>query len=193
MENTSPEITDNFMDFAYKCHQSMKAQNLSLVYEGEINQSIVKTFTALAEKNLNKSDESTKTKKTVYHVMVECMQNIVKHSDDKKQEVTNKAPEGIIIIGHDDTAYSVTTGNTITANRVTELEKILNKINNMSKEELKELYKEKMRDNTISDQGGAGLGFIDIAKKTNNKLDYKLININDHVSFFLLKININKK
>ena len=193
MEETSIQITDSFMDFAYKCHNVMRAQNLSLVYEGEINQSIVKTFTALAEKNLNKSEESTKTKKTVYHVMVECLQNIVKHGDEENQkevELEDRATSGIIIVGDDEGSYSITTGNSIPKNKIESMSQSLDHLNNLNRDELKELYKDKMRNNEISEKGGAGLGFVDMARKSGKSLGFDFEKMDDTHSFFALRTTI---
>jgi hypothetical protein len=49
-----------------------------------------------------------------------------------------------------------------------------------------------MRETAISEKGGAGLGFIDIARKTGNPLEYHFEPIDEKNSFFLLKTSINK-
>ena len=43
----------------------------------------------------------------------------------------------------------------------------------MSPEELKVHYLEKLKTTELSDKGGAGLGMIDMARKSGNKLGYK--------------------
>ena len=62
----------------------------------------------------------------------------------------------------------------------------------MNQDELKQLHKEKMRETAISDKGGAGLGFIDIARKTGNPLEYHFEPIDENNSFFLLKTIISR-
>ena len=39
-------------------------------------------------------------------------------------------------------------------------------------------------------QGGAGLGLIDIARKTEQKLEYQFLPIDDDSYFFILKVEI---
>jgi hypothetical protein len=46
--------------------------------------------------------------------------------------------------------------------------------------------------NKISEKGGAGLGLIDIAKKTGSKLSYQFKELNDEVSFFILTSTIKR-
>ena len=61
-----------------------------------------------------------------------------------------------------------------------------------SSEAAKELYKKALIENKLSDKGGAGLGFIDIVKRTEKKLEYQINGINDTISFFVLIIRISK-
>jgi hypothetical protein len=44
---------------------------------------------------------------------------------------------------------------------------------------------------TLSSKGTAGLGMIDIARKSGNKLEYQFLPIDDKNSFFCLTIKID--
>ena len=192
MEKTEIKIGTNYMEFVYKFHKTMVSQNLSLVYEGEVNQSITKAFTNLAEKNLDETEKNTTLKKRVYHVMVECLQNICKHADDVFTGEPDVPGSGIFLVGHDDDAYTVTTGNVIANDRIDQIKTLLEEINQLDRDQLKELYKKQIKLSRLSSKGGAGLGFIDIAKKTNNPIEYHFEEINGVTSFFILKTKITK-
>ncbi|MEM9022848.1 MAG: SiaB family protein kinase [Bacteroidota bacterium] len=191
-QKTEISIGSDYMNFVYEFHKAMVTQRLTLVYEGEVNQSITKAFTSLAERNMDEADENTTIKKRVYHVMVECLQNICKHSDDVEGR-SDSAGTGIFMVGEDNTQFTVTTGNVIANARVPEMMALLDRINDMDTTALKELHKKQMRESRLSEKGGAGLGLIDIARKTGNKLDYAIETINDEASFFVLKTQIDKK
>ncbi len=45
----------------------------------------------------------------------------------------------------------------------------------------------------ISSKGGGGLGLVDIARKTGNKLGYTFKKYNDKYSFFYLDILVNEE
>lgn len=183
----------DFMKFVHDFHKTMVEYNLQLVYEGEVNQTITKAFTTLAEKNMDVDDEDVTTKKRVYHVMVECLQNICKHADDVETGEPYRPGHGIFIVGKSTGDYVITTGNVIANKRVEQIRSLLEKVNSLNPEELKELYKKQMRETRLSDKGGAGLGFIDIVKKTGNKLEYHFEPLNDLTSFFILKTNVTKQ
>ncbi len=192
MSATEIKVGTNYMQFIYKFHETMEQQKLQLVYNGEVNQSITKAFVSLAEKNLDETNESLTTKRRVYHVMVECLQNICKHADDPVTGEPDIPGSGIFVVGYNENAYIVTTGNIVSNERIEGLTHLLERVNHLDRDELKKLYKEQIKQSRLSDKGGAGLGFIDIAKKTGNKLIYHFEPVNDVSSFFILKTKISK-
>jgi coenzyme F420-reducing hydrogenase delta subunit len=181
-----------FLEFVYDFYRSMKAHEITLVYEGEITHQITKAFTSLTESNMAKEDESNTVQKKVFHVMVECLQNISKHADTFGSDDYLFAGRGIFMVSKGTEDYHVTTGNVIENRKIEELTEMLEEINSLDKEGLKQLYKKQMREGRLSDKGGAGLGFIDIVRKTGNKLEYHFLPIDETNSFFLLSSSVTR-
>lgn len=169
----------------------MLQKNLILVYEGEFTQEITKAVLAMAERNLEAFGEDSNIKRKVFNVMVECLQNICKHSDST-EDVTGLNKKAIFMIGKVDSEYFITSGNTMYTKKVNELAERLEKINNLDKEGLKTLYKDIIKNGSISDKGGAGLGFVDMARKSGNKLFFDFEPINDELTFFSLQTTITR-
>lgn len=178
------------MNYIFDLHQKMLSEDLILVYEGEFTQEITKSVLAMAERNMDSSGVESSIKRKVFNVMVECLQNIVKHADQFKGNDNIKS--AIFMIGKKDDTYVVMSGNAIKNHNVDPLKERLNTINSQDKDGLKSMYKEIIRNTEISDKGGAGLGFIDMARKSGNKLDYKFFDMPDDISFFCLKTTIGE-
>ncbi len=179
------------LDFVYDFYVKMKRNNINLAYEGEITHSITKAFTSLAETNMAREEDASSVQKKVFHVMVECLQNISKHSESTPNE-SAKDGRGIFMVSKAATEYNVTTGNIIKNENVEKLRSILENINKQDKNGLNKLYKQQMREGKISERGGAGLGFIDIARKTGQKLLYSFLSIDSKNSFFVLTSTISR-
>ena len=64
-------------------------------------------------------------------------------------------------------------------------------VNAIPKEDLGDLYRSVLDYGSVSNSGGAGLGFIDIARKSDSPLTYTLDKIDDNTYFFTLEISIN--
>ena len=156
----------------------------------EINQEITNVFSEMAEAGMDSEHETTK--KRVYHVMVECLQNICKHADEKEFTEDIGRGKGILLVGNDSEQYSITTGNIISNENISGLAEMLDRINAMNPDEIKKTYKQMIRDARLSDKGGAGLGFIDMVKKTGNPIEYLVHQIDDEKSFLVIVSRVNR-
>ncbi len=186
MDDPKDNPEKGFLEYVYDFYASMKAHEIKLVYEGKFTHQITKSFIALAEAQMEEDEEASRVQRTVFHVMVECLQNISRHADEYRHPDSSYSGKGIFMVSHTDQAYCITTGNAIRNEKISGLEELLNEVNSLDEEELKTLYMKQMREGRLSDKGGAGLGFIDIRRKTGNQLKYHFLPMNDKVSFFLL-------
>ena len=172
-------------------HKTMLAHNRILVYEGEFSQEIMKSVLAMAERNMEAIGEHSSVRKKVFNVIVECLQNIIKHSENNPEK-TDKDRQSIFMICKTKEDFIITSGNPITS-KIEELLKIkLAAINKLDQNGLKKLYKDTIQDGDLSEKGGAGLGFIDIARRSGKKLDYMFEKINEQQSFFTIKTHISR-
>ncbi|WP_010419983.1 SiaB family protein kinase [Anaerophaga thermohalophila] len=188
----SKEIESHrFLEFAYQLYKTMKTNEINLVYEGEVTQEITKTFTSLTEKNMARSEEPNQVQRKVFNVMVECLQNISKHADTLSDEADDDR-RGIVMVSKGDDSYKIITGNVIRNSKVPGLKESLEHINSLDKAGLSSLYKQQIMEAKLSEKGGAGLGLIDIAKKTGSKLSYQFKELNEDVSFFILTSTIKR-
>jgi hypothetical protein len=189
---TKEKNVQGFLEFVYDFYKTMKAHEITLVYEGEITHQITKAFTSLTESNMSKDLESNSVQRKVFHVMVECLQNISKHADTFTNNDFTYSGRGIFMVSKGKDEYNVTTGNVIDNDKTEDLKNLLEQINSLDKDGLKELYKTQMKEGRLSEKGGAGLGFIDIARKTGQKLIYHFLPVSDNSSFFLLTSTISR-
>jgi Family of unknown function (DUF6272) len=156
---------------------------------------LVSSILHMMENKLDGDGEDKKIKKKVFNVMVECLQNVYHHLDTL--EVHN--PEGevndrtaLLMIGKEEKDYYVITGNHILNDRIAHLRDRLENVNKCNKEELKALYQSILNDGELSDKGTAGLGMIDIARKSGQKLGYDFHPVNNIYSFFSLEAKVSR-
>jgi len=183
---------EGYLKFVHELHKVLLSKEIILVYEGEVDQSITKAFTSLIERNLSGSQESIMLQKRVYHVMVECLQNICKHSDHMLTGESISPGEGVFVVAKDHDSYIIVSGNAVYKRKLDSLTSTINHINELTIDELKEYYKIQLKESRLSEKGGAGLGLIDIARKTEKKIEFILEPINDDVVFFIMKFTIPK-
>lgn len=173
-------------------YDKMERNNIMLSFKGDITSELLTSILQIMESKLDNMQEEPKVKRKVYNVLVECLQNLYHHMDevDNSDVTSDSGRSAIFMIGRVDNQYNIITGNYIKADNVGILRTRIDKINSLNKEELKEYYKEVLNNGEMSQKGGGGLGFIDIARKSGEKLSYNFLNVDQKYSFFSLNIKI---
>lgn len=181
----------SFIKSVLTVYDEMANNGISIVYLGEFNHQITKMFTSMAEDDMDRNDEELSTIRKVYSVMVETLQNMSKHSD----EIADKfnVGKGLFLIGKKKDIYYVLTSNKVANSKRQDLESAIIQVNNATRDELKNMYKKQITEGRLSDKGGAGLGLIEIAKRTRNRLDYQFLPMDEESSLFILKVEISAK
>jgi len=176
----------------YDFYDKMERNNIMLSFKGDITSELLTSILQIMESKLDNLQEEPKIKKKVYNVLVECLQNLYHHMDEIAPNQSDKIRSAIFMIGKIDNQYNIITGNYINNSGVEGLRKRLEDINLLSKEELKEYYKLVLNNGEMSLKGGGGLGMIDIARKTGEKLNFSFFPVDDKHSFFSLNIKISQ-
>ncbi len=183
------------MGFDVESYFSGLLNGISIVYyEGNIDSDIINKVLDTVEEKLGKENEQSKLRKRVYNVLVESLQNLYHHVDKVPEDFKDQTYDkyGLLAINKVKGGYKIVTGNFIRSENVEKLEEKIKRINRSSHEEITELYKFILNHQRISSKGGGGLGLVDIARKTGNKLEYTFKEYNDKLSFFYLNILVGE-
>ncbi len=171
--------------FAFETHQMMDKTSINLSFSGEFSSDLVTMLLLMAKSNIR----GRSVMKKIYKIMIEGLDNLTKHSLKDKGD---KFP-AMFILAHDDDFYYLATGNKIKNKEISPLQEKLNKVNELSKVELRNWYNEILvNEDIVSDHGGAGLGIIDMALKSGNKFGFDFKEIDENHSFFTLKIKVGE-
>ena len=164
-----------------------------LKYAGSISPDMITRALETVEDNPQLKEEKVQTRKRVYNVFVECLQNLYHHVDAPPDglSVSGSPNFGIVVLVHDGSFYRITTGNFISRSKVTFIKDRIEQLNSLSDEEVKMLYRDILGNEVISEKGGGGLGMLDIVRKTGNKLEYFLHPYDDEHVFFSLDVYIS--
>jgi hypothetical protein len=176
------------MKYIFDLHQDLSEHNLILAYEGEFTQEITKSILAMVERNMDSTGEDSTIKRKVFNVMVESLQNIVKHADNHG----NTSHAAVFMVGKQKERYTIISGNSMDNKNIDLVKGKIDTVNDLDKDGLKAYYKEIIKNTKISEKGGAGLGFVDMARKSGQKLVYDFQDMGSGQSFFALKSSIER-
>ncbi|HQQ95135.1 MAG TPA: SiaB family protein kinase [Bacteroidia bacterium] len=172
----------------YKFYKSLSKDRFSLVYLGEFNDKLTYEFLLL---NKASGGESNTVKKRVFFLMNECYQNIIRHADKNDAKAMGVEMPMMFMVRNINDAFYIGSSN-IVENKIREnLSAKFESVNSYTVEELEDVYKNSLVNNSLSEKGGAGVGLIEMARKTNYPLEYAFDPVNDRFSVFHMQLILN--
>ena len=174
------------MDLTHTIRDKMMKERLMFVYRGVITNENSVPLLLLLEKEMEGSDFGFVGRKRLFMFVLESLQNVTRHSD--KNQFSNMS---LVVYSKTHSGYTVTTGNVLPTQSINDLKKRLIEINNLETSEIRNVYREMLSASEFSRKGGAGLGLIEMAKKTGNKLDYDFVGIDGNYSYFILSKTVD--
>jgi hypothetical protein len=182
--NGGPEGID--VKVAKDFHHMMSEDNIFIINKGDFSQHTILPILRMIEDNLhNYVGEMNTSKKKIFHALVEILQNVSKHAYE-----VGGIREGIFMMGKKDNKFLVYTGNYIANNHVKALGEHIDNLNKLNREELLELYKLTLHLGSSGHDNDPGLGLIDVARDSSEKMQYYLKPVTDNYSFYALGVVI---
>jgi hypothetical protein len=177
-------------------HKMLKANSILLVYSGPLWSEGIAGLAGALKKRLEFDELPLETSQEVFSVFVEQMNNMLMYSAEKEffeleEEAHVEAPKGTFILGKRGKTYFIQTGNAIKNENVEKIKNKIDHLNTLDKKELRAYYREQTRrENSELDSKGAGLGFIEIARRISSKIEYSFTPYDGDFSFFTLYVTI---
>ena len=183
MDNSS--VTHGFFN-------SFKEDKLSFAYMGILTNQLVISAISLIEQHLQADLNFRRLRRKLSFLMIESFQNILRYGDEpsnkdliyRKEMFLVRNIEGIFYIG---------SANLIENKKIDYVKSKLTEVNQMEGDDLNQLYRKILTNNKFTDAGGAGLGFIEMARKTNQKLQFEFVPIDHEYSYFYLLISMKSE
>lgn len=170
----------------YKLYQELIDDDISYVFLGKFNYTILNEVLVELRKEFEKDETDVKSSRKAYRVVVECLENIYRHTKDEHGAVS-----AVFVLKRNSTGYTIHIGNRVTTAEKDNLIANIQNLASKSSSELKAMWRDTLKkpDNGF---GGAGVGLIEIAIKSNGNYSYTFDEIDKDEWFFSFDIGINK-
>lgn len=173
-----------------------KKEGVVFFYSGYFSQKVLLAVGETIKQKMSADDVGATTSKKIFSVFVEQVQNIIRYSSERidtaqTQEVENELSYGLVVVGKEASGkFYICCGNVILKEDMERLKGNLEEIQKMDKDELKKAYKEKLKSGPDEHSKGAGIGFLEIARKASEPIKFDFKNGDDDSSFFFLETYI---
>lgn len=147
--------------------------------------------------NLKKKVPGLNLKLVVYKklllVMIESLENILKYNEnfDANSFIRTHYSQKFKIERNNERYFLIST-NVVLNKDVPRLKEKITQVNSLDSEGLKKLYKSTITNGRFSRKGGAGLGFIEMAKISTEKIQFSFKKIDSEYSYYELTVVINE-
>ncbi len=163
-----------------------------LSYKGKMSVEVINGLLSRIEKEFGNTD--LKVRKRVFTIATESLQNSYHHASTKNcggalNYMLDLNFTFEIKFMHD--YYLIEIGNFVCNKTKDDIIDRIQSVNNASLSELRQMYINQLIKRRSLNRNTAGLGFIEMAKRSKNRLDYQFIPHDEFSSFLQLKIKVN--
>ncbi len=186
--NRSENAEESFpaMELTRTIRDKMMNEHLMFVYRGVVTSENSVPLLMLLEKEMEHSEFGFVGRKRLFMFVLESLQNVSRHNRSNPH-----ANMSIVVYSKSQSGYTVSTGNVLPNSGISDLKRRLDEVNSLENKEIRNVYRQMLSSAEFSSKGGAGLGLIEMAKKTGNKLDYDFIPLDDEFSYFVLSKSVD--
>ena len=166
-----------------------------LTYGGFLTQTLITGMTEALEKEAEHHDLNMGVANNIFTIFIELAQNVMNYSKSVNKGCKEVKSEGLIVVGKDEKMnYFIHSQNVIGKDDKDKIEPKLEEIVTMNREELKKRYRELRRSGKDRHGKGGGIGFYEIAKRSDEiKYEFKKINDEKYYFHFISKIAAKKE
>ena len=157
--------------------------SVSLFYHGDFDDYFTEKMITLIG-----FESKSKIRGNLAFVIAESFQNIVRH----KNAFLGIGNENVFGIRGRKSHVHVFSSNLVVAEVKKSLDLELERINNMSKKDLKDAYIQILQEGELSEKGGAGMGLIEMARRSGNKIQYNFESYAKNVFSFDMQVDFNR-
>jgi hypothetical protein len=160
--------------------------NILFSFEGVVEHRTIDYLLNTAVDELDEHAISKPVQKKAFRIMMECLENIQKHSGNGQS--SHSFSKFLVLKNNSHLIFY--TSNSVLNSNIEDIKKRIDEINQSGIEKLKSMQEETLINGKLSDRGGSGIGLINIAIRSNNKFEYVFENIDHETSRFTLQIRI---
>lgn len=166
--------------------------NVVLGFNGPFSQSVIEELGEAIRRHLESQAQTGKRIADVFAVYIEMTQNIRHYAEGVAETEAERADlnAGTVLIGAEPENYTVMSGNLVRNEHVEALRGKLDSVLALDAAGLKKAYKERLRAPVEDGAVGAGLGFLQMARKAARPLEYSIAPAGPTHSFFSLSVHI---
>ncbi len=153
-----------------------KQHQVIFYYVGYFSQNIIAAMAEAVKLQLEVAGVAAPTRRKLFSSFVEMAQNIIHYSADALTPPSQDNGElrhgSVCILRENDGSFLLLCANPVAPSVADELRVKLDALHKMTLEEIKQAYRQTLREDTPEGSKGAGLGFLTVARDAREPLEF---------------------
>ena len=171
------------LSHAIDLRNSLRKNRVIMAYNGNVSDELMLTLADMLKARLLAHDDS-KRSKLIFSVFMEGVQNLIWHGKE------NDDDHGMILITEVGNEITILCGNRILKSETHDLKERLDRIAGADKETIRQMYRDGMAESGEHEGPGAGLGLLEIARRSTHPINYTFEDVDDRSVDFILSATI---
>jgi hypothetical protein len=169
-----------------KIRKLIHEEDIIFSFSGQVSQALIEFIIAITEEKLATQMDKVDMKK-LFIVAIEQLQNVINNAEYCGRDCSCIGSE-VFIIGYDKIKekYYVNTANEIVESHKEKISNKIDYINSLNTEQQRELLKAKLKSAEDLHSRGAGVGLIEMSKRSSEKIEYNFENYQNKLYFQIL-------
>lgn len=172
-------------------YQAFAGDRLTFLYSGKFHDEHTARLITLGEEYLEREGSDKSVKSKLGFIMVEAYQNIVRH-----RTAVNGSTQGegrsMFLLRSTATQHEVTAMNAVAETTVEPLTASVEKLRALDLQQMKQVFLRGLQSEERTERGGAGLGLIEMARRSGHPLRYGFAAIDSAFRLFALQVLVGK-
>ncbi len=165
----------------------------TFLYRGQFLDAHTARLISLGEAAVGKDESNRATRARLAFVLVEAYQNIIRHGSQSYDATSEDTGRSMILLRNWKHCNAVSTMNPVPLSEVDTLTETLKDLDALDSTQLKTRYLATLQEQKRTRRGGAGLGLIEMARRSGNPLRHKLVQLDPEHFLFSLSVTLNDK
>jgi len=161
-----------------------------LYFKGPVTQEVVEGLGSMIRRKVDFEIANRTRAAMAFAVLVEQLQNVLHYAADAVDVETGRMATGELVIRLDPEGLSLCCGNLIRKELAGRIRGRLDALVANTREEFKARYKSARQQGPDAGSRGAGLGFLEMARRAVRPIRYEIEPVSDDLSWFSLDVVI---
>lgn len=172
-------------------YQSFEGDRLSFLYSGKFHDEHTARLISLGEEYLEREGADKSVRSKLGFIMVEAYQNIVRHRTAVDAGLSGQG-RSMFLLRSTSKQHEVTAINAVTEQAMNALATDLEKLRGLDLQQMKQVFLRGLQSEERTQRGGAGLGLIEMARRSGHPLRHQFRGIDGDLRLFALQVLVGK-